>query len=183
MENIPTPSLRRYFYCHTYTSKVKPGTSRSLRRLYEYMSTVAPIQVKPETTKSWVPSYSSSQLYMKYFYKLVTYYMIDYNHSINLGNIRRQVVGYIMSMKRKRRVKLKTHSPEENKYHLMFNNVLSSNSDLLRSNTHQECCVLNANEYNYKLRSVIGQEDESKVTKWTWFNKQVCYTFLCSWMI
>ena len=31
---------------------------------------------------------------MKYFYKLITCYMIDYNHSTNLGNIRRQFVGY-----------------------------------------------------------------------------------------
>ena len=53
----------------------------------------------------------------------------------------------------------------------MFNNMLSSDSELLRSNTHKGCCVLNANEYNYKLRSVIGQENESKVTKWTWLNK------------
>ena len=43
--------------------------------------------------------------------------------------------------------------------------------------------MLNATDYNYKLRSVIGQEDDSKVMKWTWFNKQVRDTFLCSWMI
>ena len=30
---------------------------------------------------------------------------------------------------------------------------------------------------------MIGQEDESKVIKWTWFNKQVQDTFLYSWMI
>ena len=98
--------------------------------------------------------------------------MIDYNHSINSGNIRRQVVGYIMSLKRKRRIKLKAYSPGDNEYYLMFNNVLLSDSDLLRTNTHKGCCMLNATEYNYKLRSVIGREDESKVTKWTWFNKR-----------
>ena len=65
----------------------------------------------------------------------------------------------------------------------MFNNVLTSDSDLLQSNTYKRCCVLNTTEYNYKLRSVIGREDESKVTKWNWFNKQVSDTFLCSWMI
>ena len=37
--------------------------------------------------------------------------------------------------------------------------------------------------YNYKLRSVFGQKDDSKATKWTWFNKQVRDTFLCSWII
>ena len=30
---------------------------------------------------------------------------------------------------------------------------------------------------------MIGQEDETKVTKWTLFNKQACDTLLCSWMI
>ena len=102
---------------------------------------------------------------MKYYHKLITYYMIDYNHSNNTGNIRRQVVGYIMSMKRKRRIKLKAKAPEEDKYHLMFNNVLALDSDLLRTNTHKRCCMLNANEYNYKPRSVIGREDEHEVTK------------------
>ena len=109
--------------------------------------------------------------------------MIVYNNSSNTGNIRRQVIGHIMILKRKQRTKLKANSHEENKYYLMFNNPLSSDSDLLRSNTHKGCCVLNANEYNYKLRSVIGQEDESKVTKWMWFNKQVRDTLLYSWMI
>ena len=65
----------------------------------------------------------------------------------------------------------------------MFNNVLPSDSDRLCTNTHKGCCLLNANEYNYKLRSVIGGEDKFKVTKWTWFNKQVRDTLLCSWMI
>ena len=89
-----------------------------------------------------------------------------------------------MSLKRKQRMKLKACSPEEDKYHLMFNNVLLSDSDCLRTNTHNKgCCMLNANEYNYKLRSVIGREDKSKVTKWTWFNKQVRDTLLCSWIL
>ena len=60
---------------------------------------------------------------------------------------------------------------------------MTSSSDLLRSNTHKGCFVLNTTDYNYKLRSVNGQEDESKVMKWTWFNKQVRDKFLCSWMI
>ena len=86
-------------------------------------------------------------------------------------------------MKRKRRMKLKTYSPEESKYHLMFNNVLTSDFDLLQTKTHKGYCMMNFIEYNYKLRSMIGQKDESKRTKWTWFNKQVGDTLLCSWMI
>ena len=71
----------------------------------------------------------------------------------------------------------------EDHYHLIVNNVLTSSSELLQSNTHKVCGVLNTTDYNYKLRSVIRQEDNSKVSKWTWFNKQVRDTFLCSWMI
>ena len=48
---------------------------------------------------------------------------------------------------------------------------------------HKGCCILHETKYNYSLRSVIGQEDESKVTKWTCFNKQVRDMFLCLWMI
>ena len=65
----------------------------------------------------------------------------------------------------------------------MLNHVLPSNSDLLHTNTHKGCCLLNANEYNDKLRSVIGQEYVSEVTKWIWFNQQVRHTLSCSWMV
>ena len=151
MENILTPSLQRYLYYNTYTSKtwnIKIATSS----LQIYMSTLTPIQVKPKTTTSWIPSHSLLQPYMKYFYKLIINYVIDYNHSINPSNIRGRVIGYILSLKRKQRMKLKAYSPTENKYHFMFNNMLSSDSDLLRSNTHKECHVLTANEYNYKIK-------------------------------
>ena len=79
-------------------------------------------------------------------------------------------------------MKLKANSHERDKYYLMLDNVLASYSDLLGSITHKGSCVLNATEYNYKLRSVSGQENESKVKKWTWFNKEVRDTFLCLWM-
>ena len=78
---------------------------------------------------------------------------------------------------------MKTNVCIEGCYHLIFNNVLTSSSDLLQSNTHERCCVLNTTDYNYKLRNVIRQENNFKVKKWIWFNKQVCDTFLCSWMI
>ena len=162
--------------------QVKPEI-HSYSHLYEDISTVTPIHIKPEITKSWIPSHSSLHPYMKYFHKFVTYYMVGYNHSNNIDNIRRQVVGYITSMKMKQRMKIKACSPEQDKYHLMFNNVLPSDSDLLRTNTHKGCCMLNANEYNYELRNVIGREHEYEVTNWTCFNKQVCDMLLCSWMI
>jgi len=92
-------------------------------------------------------------------------------------------VGYIMALKRNRGAKLKAKGCAEGRYHCMLNNALKSSSDLLLTSTHKGCSVLKATVYNYKLRSVIGQEDNYSITKWTWFNKQVHATFLCSWMI
>ena len=106
-----------------------------------------PTHMKPEIFISWISSHLLLQPYMKYFYKLITYYIIDYNHYNSITNIRRQVVGYIMHMKKKQRTNLKARNPEQDKYHLMFNNVVPSDSDLLCINTHKGCCLLNANEY------------------------------------
>ena len=109
--------------------------------------------------------------------------MIDHIYNTDTWNIRKQVVGYIMSLKRKRRTKLKTKGRIEGYYHRLFNHVLESSSNLVQSNIHKGCCVLDTTNYNYKVRNVIGQEDDSKATKWTWFNELVHDTFLCSWMI
>ena len=38
-------------------------------------------------------------------------------------------------------------------------------------------------DYNYKLMSMIGREDDFITNNWTWFDAQVCNTFLWSWMI
>ena len=88
-----------------------------------------------------------------------------------------------MAPNRKQGVKLKAKGCAEGRYHRMFNNMLESSSDLLQTNTHKGCSVLTDTDYNYKLRSVIGQKDNYNVTKRTWFNQQVRETFLCSWMI
>ena len=68
---------------------------------------ITPEQVKPESLESWMPSRSSLQPYMKYFYKFVTYYMLDHNYNIDTYGIKRQIVGYIISLKRKQGAKLK----------------------------------------------------------------------------
>ena len=97
-----------------------------LRRLYEDIPTVTPIpskpemflqyirgfviipeQVKPESPESWIPSRSSLQPYVKCFNKFVAYHMFDHNYNIDTRDIRRQLVGYIMAVKRKRGAKLK----------------------------------------------------------------------------
>ena len=66
--------------------------------------------------------------------------MIDHIYNIDTWNIRKQVVEYIMSLKRKRGAKLKAKGCVEGRYHRIFNNVLESSSDLLQSNTHKGCC-------------------------------------------
>ena len=43
--------------------------------------------------------------------------------------------------------------------------------------------MMDTTDYNYKLRSVIGREDEFTTNKWTWFEEQVRVTFLWLWMI
>ena len=144
---------------------------------------IAPKQVKPEAPKSWLPTHSLLQPYAKSFYKFVTYYIIGHNYNIDTWNIRKQVLGYIISRKRKQRAKLKAKVCTKGCYHHIFNHILGSSCNLLQSNTQRGCCVLDTTGYNYKVRSVIRRENDSKVTKWTWFNKQVCHTFLCSWMI
>ena len=90
--------------------------------------------------------------------------MFDHNYNIDTRDIRRQLVSYIMALKKKRGAKLKAKGCAEGRYYCMFNNMLESSSDLLRTNTHKGCSVLKATDYNYKLRSVIGREDNHSVT-------------------
>ena len=75
------------------------------------------------------------------------------------------VVEYTMCLKRKQRAKLEGKECAEGHYHQMFYHKMKSSSDLLKSNTHKDCHMLNTTDYNYKLRSVIGQENDSTVDK------------------
>ena len=43
--------------------------------------------------------------------------------------------------------------------------------------------LINILDYNYKLRGVIGREDDFTTNKWKWFNTQVHDTFLWSRII
>ena len=44
-------------------------------------------------------------------------------------------------------------------------------------------CMRDTLDYKYKLRNVIGQEDNFTTNQWTWFDKQICSTFLWSRII
>ena len=144
---------------------------------------IVPKQVKPEAPKSWLPARSLLQPYAKFFYKFDTYCMFDYNYNIDIQNIRKQVARYVISLKRKQRAKLKAKKYAKSHYHCIFNHILESSSNLVQSNTQKGFCILDTTDYNYKLMSVLRQEDDSTATKGTWFNKEVCDTFLCSGMI
>ena len=85
----------------------------------------APEEVKTEAPKSWLPSHSSLQPYMKSFHKFVIYYIIDHNYNIDTRNIGKQVAGYIMSLERKQRIKLKSKGCAEGCYHRIFNRYLN----------------------------------------------------------
>ena len=109
--------------------------------------------------------------------------MIDWNTYINTWNIRKQTKWYLMFLKWKRSGKVKAKWCDEGQYHRNFNHELRSSSHFVPSCAHKGSCVMNAMDYNYKLRSVIGREDDFTTNKRTWFDAQVCATFFLSWMI
>ena len=88
-----------------------------------------------------------------------------------------------MFLKRKQSVKVKAKECAKGRYCREYNHKMESSSHLVPSCTHVVSCVMNAMNYNYKLRSVIGREDNYTINKWTWFDTQVCTTFWWSWMI
>ena len=120
---------------------------------------IVPKQVKPEARKPLLLSPSSLQPYTKSFYKFVTHYMNNHIYNIDTWNIRKQVTGYIMSLKRKRRMKSKANGCAEGCYHHIFKHVLKSSPNLAQSNTHKGCCMLKTMDYNSKLRSVLEREE------------------------
>ena len=103
-------SLRKLFLQHLYKDipTITPIPSKPetlLQRIRGSMTT--PIQVKPEMPKSWMSLCQSLQLYVGYFYKFITYFMIDHKYNIYTWNIKTQLVGYTMVLKRKRGAKVK----------------------------------------------------------------------------
>ena len=92
--------------------------------------------------------------------------MIDHNNNINTWNIRKQVVGYIMFLKRKLRAKVKAKGCAEGHYHRKFNHELELRSHIVASCFHVGSYVMNAMNYNHKLRNVIEREDDFTTNKW-----------------
>ena len=115
----------------------------------------------------------------------IGYYVIDWNTINNTWNIRKQTAGYIMLLKRKESAKVKAKGcvGVEGHHSWKFNHKSKSISLILPSCFHIGSYVMNILDYNYKLRSVIGREDNFTTNKWKWFDTQVRDTFLWSWMI
>ena len=88
-----------------------------------------------------------------------------------------------MLLKRKESVKVKTKGCEKGYYHQEFNHELEPNLHLVTSCIHVGSYEMNTLNYNYKLRSVFGLEDDFATSMWRWFDTQVCNTCLWSWMI
>ena len=78
---------------------------------------------------------------------------------------------------------MKAKECAEDRYHRMFNHKVESSLHLVPSCSLMGSCMMDTMDYNYKLRSVIGREDDFKANKWTCFDKQVHATFLWSWII
>ena len=75
---------------------------------------------------------------------------------------------------------MKAKGCAEGRYYQMFNHKVESSLDFVPTCAHASSYVMNTIDYNYKLRSVIGREDDLTAKKWSWFDTQVCATFLWS---
>ena len=88
--------------------------------------------------------------------------MINQNTNNDTWSIRKQTNGYIMFLKRKGSGGMKAKGCAEGWYHQNFNHILESSSHLVSSCAHEVSYVKNTINYNYKLRSGIGQENNNK---------------------
>ena len=120
----PIPSKPEIF-----VQSIHPKPEILLQNIHKFM--VFSKQVKLEASKSWLPSHVSLQSRAKLFYKYIGYYVIDQNTNNNTWNIKKQAVGYIMFLKRKRRAKVKAKGCAEGHYHQRFNHEVESSSHIV----------------------------------------------------
>ena len=88
-----------------------------------------------------------------------------------------------MLLKKEQNAREKTKGCAEGHYHPKFNHKLVLSSHIVTSCLYLGSYVMNTFDYNYKLKSVIGQENDFTTNKWKWFDTQVCDTFLWSCLI
>ena len=74
--------------------------------------------------------------------------MIDRNTNNDTWNIRKQAIGYIMSLKKKQSAKVKAKGCAGGRYHQKFNHELESSSHIIPSCFQVGSYVMNTMDYN-----------------------------------
>ena len=90
-----------------------------------------------------------------------------------------------MFLKRKQSKEVKGKGCVKGCPHQECNNEIESSSLVVSPYIVMGSCLMNVMDYNfnYKLRNVVGQEDDFTANKWMWFDIQVCATLLWTWVI
>ena len=122
MEYIPTTSLWRIPTVTPIPSKpemfvqgIYSKPEILLQNIWKFK--ILSKEVKPESSKLWLLLHASLQSYTKLFYQYIGYYVVNKNTNNNTRNIRKQVVGYIMLLKRKQSTKVKAKGYTEGHYY------------------------------------------------------------------
>ena len=88
-------------------------------------------------------------------------------------------------MKSKQSRKMRVKGCAEGHHHRECNHKVELSLHIIPSYALMGSCLMNVMDYNfnYKLRSVVGREDDFTANKWTWFDIQVCASLMWIWMI
>ena len=130
--------------------------------------------------------HGSLQSSVTHFYRYIGYYLIDRTTNNNTWDIRKQTLGYIMFLRRKQSRKVKAKRCAKGRHNQKCNQEMESSSYIVPSYAPVGSFLTNNvmdYNFNYKLRSVIGREDNFTTNKRELFDTQVCATLLWIWMI
>ena len=131
-----------------------------LQRKREY--TICSIQAKPEISTLCLLPHASVQISVLLFYKYIEYYVID-------RTTNNTTLGCIMFLKRKLSREVKGKGCAKGCHHQKYNNEVESSSPIVSSYAVMSSCLMNIMDYNfnYKLRNVVGRENDFTANKWT----------------
>ena len=168
--------LRRLYRDISTVTSVPSKPEFFLQHICEF--TICSIQAKPETFMLWLLLHASVQTSVLLFYKYIGYYMIDQTTN-------NTTLGYIMLLKRKWKREVKGNWCAKGRPHRECNNEVESSSLIVSPYVVMGSCLMNVMDYNfnYKLRSVVGWEDDFTANKWMWLDLQVRATLLWTWVI
>ena len=97
--------------------------------------------------------------------------MINQTTNNNTWDIRKQTLGHIMFLNKKRSGKMKAKGCTKGCHHRECNHKVESSSLMVPSYALLGSCLTNTMDYNfnYKLWSVIGRADDFTANKWMWY--------------